>query len=188
MKIVAINSSPRHKGNTQKLIDTCFEPLIDKGHQCQTINIGGERLYGCQACNACIGKTHCIKIDDPMNSWLDIVRDADAIILGSPTYYANITTEMKAFIDRAGRVLGSNGVLLRKVGAPIVVCRRGGAMQTYNSLMAFFGIHSMVVPMSSYWNLGIGREIGEVVNDAEGLKTMINLGNNMAWLLDKIHA
>lgn len=116
------------------------------------------------------------------------IKTADAIILASPTYYANMTSEMKAFIDRTGYILGPTGILARKVGAPIVAARRGGAINTYNTLMAFFGINSMIVPMSSYWNLGIGREKGEVLKDEEGVRTMTNLGNNMAWLLEKLHA
>lgn len=188
MKILAYNGSPRPKGNTRQMIERCLKPLQEKGHETEIIQVGGILLHGCKACLACKKTGHCVFNDDPVNEWIEKMKTADAIILASPTYYANMTSELKAFIDRSGYVLGPTGILARKVGAPIVVARRGGAMNVYNTLMAYFGIHSMIVPMSSYWNLGIGREQGEIQNDEEALRTMDNLGANMAWLLEKLHA
>lgn len=188
MKILAFNGSPRKNGNTSQLIDACFAPLQEKGYETEMVQVGGTLLHGCNGCCSCRQTGHCVFKDDPVNEWIEKIKTADAIILASPTYYANMTSEMKAFIDRAGYVLGPTGILARKVGAPIVAARRGGAMNTYNTLMAFFGINNMIVPMSSYWNIGFGREKGEVQNDEEGLKTMTNLGKNMAWLLEKLHA
>lgn len=188
MKILAVNGSPRTNGNTRLLIDTCLAPLQEKGFETEVIQVGGKLLHGCTGCRSCSKTGQCVFKDDPMNEWVEKIKTCDALILASPTYYANMTPEMKAFIDRSGSLLRPSGILTRKVGAPIVAARRGGAMNTYNTLMAFFGINNMIVPMSSYWNLGIGREKGEVQNDEEGIKTMTNLGNNMAWLLEKLHA
>ena len=121
-----------------------------------------------------------------MNEWIVRMLEADAIVLASPTYFANVTTEMKALIDRAGYTCVMTKMLARKVGAPVVAARRGGAIQVYNTLMAFFGINEMIVPMSNYWNMGYGLEAGAVEDDAEGMRTMEKLGEQMAWLLWKL--
>ena len=113
--------------------------------------------------------------------------EADAVILGSPVYFANLTTEIKALIDRSGFVARANGDMFkRKIGASVVAVRRAGAIHVFDSLNHFFFITQMIVPGSSYWNIGIGREIGEVAKDAEGIETMRVLGRNMAWLLEKL--
>ena len=112
---------------------------------------------------------------------------ADGIILGSPTYFSNVTSEMKAFIDRVGYIGIANDFLFkRKIGAAVVAARRAGAIHAFNSINHFLFIQQMIIPGSSYWNLGIGRQIGEVNNDTEGMKTMENLGKNIAWLLKKL--
>lgn len=186
LSVVAFNGSPRPNGNTSRMIRTVFTELEVAGIAVKEIHMGGKKVRGCIACNQCHNKKleRCIFSDDPMNEWIEAMKGADGIILASPTYFANVTTEMKAFIDRAG--YSCFGLLQRKVGAPVVVARRGGAMQVYNALMAFFGIAQMVVPMSSYWNMGYGLNPGDVAEDAEGMATMKNLGTNMAWLMQKL--
>ena len=186
LSVVAFNGSPRTNGNTSRMIRAAFTELEAAGIAVKEIQIGGKKLRGCVACNQCHNKKlgRCIFSDDPMNEWIEAMKAADGVILASPTYFANVTTEMKAFIDRAG--YSCFGLLQRKVGAPVVVARRGGAMQVYNALMAFFGIAQMVVPMSSYWNMGYGLMPGDVEQDEEGLKTMKNLGANMAWVMQKL--
>ena len=189
LSVVAFNGSPREKGNTSRLIWTVFAELEGEGIGVSEIQIGNNMVRGCTACGTCredptMGR--CKFDDDPVNEWADAMVQADGIILASPTYFANVTTEMKALIDRAGFSRGKQ--LRRKVGAPIVVARRGGAIQVYNTLMAFFGIAQMVVPGSSYWNMGYGLKPGDVDNDAEALDTMTNMGANMAWVLKKLHA
>lgn len=188
MKILAINGSPRANGNTRQLIDRCLKPMQEKGYDTEIIQVGGVLLHGCNACRSCKKTGRCIYNDDPINEWIEKMKEADAIILASPTYYANMTSELKAFIDRTGYPLSTNKLLSRKVGAPIVAARRGGAINVYNTIMAYFGIHNMIVPMSSYWNMGYGLEQGDVQNDDEGMRTMDNLGENMIYLLEKLHA
>jgi len=188
MKIAAFNGSPRKKGNTHILIENLFEPLREAGFECEEIKVGGIAIHGCKACGFCVenpGK--CIQVNDPMNEWIEKMLAADAIILASPTYFANVTSEMKALIDRAGHVsFAAGGLFKHKVGAPVVALRRGGAIQVYNAIMAFYGINEMVVPMSNYWNMGFGEAAGEVLNDEEGLATMKTLGINMAWVLNNL--
>ncbi len=115
------------------------------------------------------------------------MMDADGILLGSPTYFSDLTSEMKAFIDRTGYVCRANGDLLRrKAGAAVVSMRRAGGIHTFNSLNHFFTVSQMVVVGSSYWNLGLGRDQGDVEQDEEGIQTMQTLGENMAWLIKRI--
>ena len=188
LNVVAFNGSPREKGNTSRLIWTVFLVLEAEGIRVNEIQVGGNKVRGCSACGKCRAENldRCYFDDDPINEWGDAMCEADGIILASPTYFANMTSEMKALIDRVGFSRGKH--LYRKVGAPIVVARRGGAMQVYNALMTFFGITQMVVPCSSYWNMGYGLKQGDVDDDEEGVETMRNLGANMAWVLKKLHA
>ncbi|BCR04272.1 flavodoxin family protein [Desulfuromonas versatilis] len=189
MKVVAFNGSPRKKGNTSILVDRVFAELQQEGIETEQVNLTGQPLRGCTACMSCFARKdrRCAIDNDPINGWIDKMLQADGIILASPTYFADVTTEMKALIDRAGMVSKANGDMLqRKVGAAVVAVRRGGAGHVFNSLNHFFFIGQMVVPGSSYWNFAFGREIGEVQQDDEGMNTMANLGRNMAWLLKKI--
>ena len=188
MHVIAFNGSPRPHGTTSRMLRQLFKPLEDAGISTEEVLIGGNKVRGCRSCFKCWERDmpRCIFDDDPVNGWIDKMVQADGIILASPTYFANLTTEMKALIDRGGLSLRNR--LYRKVGAPVVVARRGGAMQTYNALMSFFGIKQMIVPMSSYWNMGYGMAPGDVDQDQEALDTMTNLGTNMAWLLQRLHA
>ncbi len=191
MKVVAFNGSARWNGNTAILINHVLEKLEKEGIETELIQMAGERIRGCTACLWC-KKTKdgtCVLKDDPVNEWIKKMREADGIILGSPTYFADITSEMKALIDRSGYVAKANGEMFRrKVGAAVIAVRRGGAIHSFDTINHFFLISQMIVPGSFYWNVGIGREIGEVEQDLEGIETMQVLGENMAWLLKKIHA
>lgn len=189
MKVVAINGSPRRDSNTGRLIETAFGPLREAGIECEVINLAGKDIRGCTACMKCREKAdgQCHGRKDFGNEIIDRVRDADALILGSPTYFADVTTEMKATMDRVGYVsLGNGNVFARKPGAAIVAVRRGGAVHVFDTINHFFLIQQMIVVGSSYWNFGIGRLPGEVEADEEGQRTMVNLGKNMAWLLGKL--
>ena len=186
INVVAFNGSPRKNGNTARMIRRVFTRLEAAGIGVKEIQVGGNLVRGCVACWACRKNDlkRCAFDDDPMNGWIEAMQAADGIILGSPTYFANVSTEMKALIDRAG--FSSMHLMRRKVGAPVVAARRGGAIQVYNTLMAFFGITEMVVPCSSYWNMGFGLDPGDVGKDAEAMHTMDNLGDNMAFVLQKL--
>lgn len=191
MKVLGINGSARKGGNTADMIKRVFTELEAEGIETEMLELSGKKLRGCIACMKCFeNKDHKCAVDnDFMNEVIAKMDEVDGIILGSPTYFANITTEMKALIDRAGMVARANGNMYhRKVGAGVVVNRRAGSIQAFNALNAFFFIGEMVVPGSSYWNLGIAREKGEVTEDKEGMATMADLGQNMAWLMKKIHA
>ena len=190
MKVVAFNGSPRKNGNTSLLIERVFAPLREAGIETELVQVGGRNLHGCRACYQCFERKdgHCVFDDDTLNECVDKMREADGIILGSPTYFANMTAELKALIDRAGLVNVANGRFLqRKVGAAVVAVRRAGAVSTFDALNHFFQSTHMIIPGSSYWNLAVGREIGEVEGDEEGMATMQNLGTNIAWLLEKLN-
>jgi len=191
MKVVAFNGSPRKNGNTALMIGEVFKVLEREGIECELVQIGGKLIRGCQACAKCreFQNTKCIFDDDLINESIQKMLEADGIIIGSPTYFASMTAETKAFIDRAGYVTRGNGVLLKgKVGAAVTAVRRAGALNVFQGINNFLLVSEMVVPGSSYWNLGIGREIGEVLEDEEGMKTMETLGENMAWLLKKLNS
>ncbi len=188
MKVVAFNGSPRKEGNTSILIKHLFKVIEGAGIETETINVAGKIKRGCTACRKCVENQNkqCVFDDDIINECIAKMLEADGIIIGSPTYFAAMTAETKALIDRAGYVVKGNGNLLRrKIGAAVTVARRAGSINVFQGINNFFFISSMVVPGSTYWNLGIGREIGDVESDEEGIKTMIELGENMAWLLEK---
>ena len=189
MKVVAFNGSARKDGNTAILIRHVFQELEKEGIETQLIQLSGSRIHGCIACMKCFENKdqRCSVKDDNVNDCIEKMLGADGIILGSPTYFANVSTEMKALIDRAGMVSRANSdMLARKVGAAVVAVRRAGAIHVFNSINHFFFIGQLIVPGSSYWNLGMGRQKGEVEKDEEGIQTMKDLGRNMAWLLKKL--
>jgi multimeric flavodoxin WrbA len=189
MKVVAFNGSPRKDGNTFHLISHVLAALEAEGIKTELVQVGGQLLHGCTACFQCFAKKdgRCIQADDMVNDCIAKMRDADGIILGSPTYFADITPELKALIDRGGFVgRANNNLFRRKVGAAIVAVRRCGAIHAFDTINHFFLINEMIIPGSSYWNVGVGREKGEVEKDEEGVATMTTLGRNMAWLLKKL--
>ena len=189
MKVLAINGSPRPKGNTAIMLGWALEELAKEGLEVEMEQIGGQLVHGCKACGAC-GRNRdrrCIQDDDPVNDLIAKMLEADGLILGAPVYFADLTPELKALIDRCGYVANANGRLLeRKAGMAAVVARRAGQVHTYDSINHFFGIMGMFTVGSIYWNLGVARELGEVRQDTEGEQTMRVAGANMAWLLKKI--
>ncbi|MEI7730299.1 MAG: flavodoxin family protein [Verrucomicrobiota bacterium] len=190
MKVIAFNGSPRPDGNTFHLLQHVFQELHKEGIETELINLGTVPIRGCRACYHCFETrdAQCSMKHDIVNESIAKMLAADGVILASPTYFANVTAEMKAFIDRAGLVAKANGGhFRRKVGAAVVAVRRGGEMQVFNALNSFFLISEMIVPGSCYWNMGFGLDKGQVENDEEGVRTMHVLGQNMAWLLKTIH-
>ena len=189
MKVVGVCGSARRGGNTATMIGAVFAPLRDAGIECELIELAAKDIRGCTACRKCFeakdGQCHGRK--DYILEVLPKLWEADGIVLGSPTYFADVSTETKALIDRAGFVSMANGGLLRrKVGAGVVAVRRGGGIHVFDSLNHLFQISQMVIVGSTYWNLGYGREKGEVEGDAEAMRNMANLGENMAWVLGKL--
>lgn len=189
MKVVAFNGSPRKFGNTNLILNMVLDEIKKENIETEVVQLGGNLVRGCTGCRQCtVNKNnHCVFDDDVINSCIEKMRDADGIILGSPVYYSNITTEMKALIDRSGVVSKANGCFLKnKVGASVVALRRGGGVHAFNSMNYLFLANEMIIPGSTYWNMVLGREPGEVNNDEEGVKNMQNLGQKIAWLLKKI--
>lgn len=189
MNVIAFNGSARLEGNTAILVREAFKELQAAGIGTELVQLAGKSLHGCRACYVCFEKKNglCAWDDDFVNECIAGMSRADGIILASPTYYTDVSAEMKALIDRAGMVAGANdGMLRRKAGAAVVAVRRSGAIHAFDTLNHFFLISEMIVPGSSYWNIGVGRNIGEVAGDDEGMGIMRDLGRNMAWLLKKI--
>lgn len=189
MKVVAFNGSPRMEGNTFILLNRVLAEIEREGIETELVQVGNMKLRGCRACYRCFETKdlQCALGKDGINECIAKMVAADGIILGSPTYVTNVTAEMKALIDRACLTIRASGEpLKRKVGAAVVAVRRAGAVHVFDELNHFFQISQMIVVGSNYWNLGIGREIGDVNSDAEGIETMETLGRNMAWLIKKI--
>ena len=190
MKVVAFNGSGRKDGNTRLLLETVLEELRAAEIDTELIQLAdGPPIQGCISCFKCMEKKNmkCAVDTDPFNDYFAKISAADGLLLGSPVYFSDVTAGMKALIERCGFVGRANGnVLRRKVGAGVVAVRRAGANHTLASLNYLFLISEMIIPGSSYWNMGIGRKPGDVKNDTEGLEIMKTLGRNMAWLLKKI--
>ena len=190
MKVIAFNGSARKEGNTSILLNMVCDELKAEGIGTEIYALAGKPIQGCIACYKCFENKNkrCAVEKDIVNECIQKMLDADGILLGSPTYFADVSASMKALMERCGMVSRANGDMFkRKVGAGVVAVRRAGAMHVFNSLNSFFLISQMIIPGSSYWNLAIGRQPGEVSNDVEGVQTMKNLGKNMAWLLKKIN-
>jgi multimeric flavodoxin WrbA len=188
MKVLGINCSPRKEGNTEILIKEVFSALEKEGIKTEFFQLGGKNVNGCIACMKCKkkGDGRCHQDNGVINECIKKMVKADAIIIGSPVYHADINADTKALIEVASYSLGASGrPLKRKIGAGVIAVRRAGAIHAFDSINHFFLINEMIIPGSSYWNIGIGREKGEVLKDEEGMKTMRVLGENMAWLLKK---
>lgn len=189
MKVVAINGSSRKDGNTAILLRTVLKELSAEGIGTELIQLAGNPLRGCTACNKCRENRdrRCVIPSDNFNDYFSTMVEADGILLGSPVYFTDVTASMKALIERTGRVAKANGGLLRrKVGAAVVAVRRAGAVHTFDTLNHLFLYSEMIVPGSIYWNLGMGGDPGQVESDKEGLDIMRQLGKNMAWLIKKL--
>jgi multimeric flavodoxin WrbA len=186
MYVVAFNGSPKVDGNTNRAIRYALAEIESAGIKTNVIHIGGKAVHGCLGCMKCAeNQDRCCSITtDIVNSCIEEMIKADGIIIGSPTYFSDMTAETKALIDRSGFVTRVNGNLLsRKAGAAISVARRAGAVCTVDSIQRFFTINDMVTIGSTYWNVAIGMAPGDVDSDEEGIETMKRLGQNMAWFL-----
>ena len=186
MKVLAINSSARKDGNTALLIHTVFEELKKEGIETEMVQLAGKVIEPCKACWACGGKKNCVHKKDMFQESYEKMVQADGILLGSPVYTANISANMQAFLERASVVADMNRdekLLRHKVGAAATAARRGGALNALDAMNHFFMLQDMFIVGSSYWPIAYGRMPGEVKEDQEGIETMKNLGQNMAYLL-----
>jgi multimeric flavodoxin WrbA len=186
MKVVAINGSPKKDGNTFAAINAVCEQLAKENIECEVIHIGNKLVRGCVSCHQCAIKRNeeCVLQGDDVNSWIQKIKEAEGLILGSPVYFSAIAGTMKCFLDRAFYVASSNDGLFRhKVGVCVVADRRAGGVSTYNQLNNYINYAEMFMPSSNYWNVAYGSSTGEVLLDAEGMQIMRVLGRNMAWLL-----
>jgi Multimeric flavodoxin WrbA len=195
MKVVAFNGSPHKNGNTSIAINIIFEQLQHEGINTEMVQVGGMDIRGCKACQKCRQKKDgfCYGYDndrdDILNDCVKKIYEAEGLIIASPVYFGSVTPETKALIDRVGyiaRSTGSGNLLKRKVGAAVAVVRRQGAGTVLEQINNLFALSEIIVPYSSYWNMAIGREKGEILNDAEGVSTLKKLGENMGWLLKKL--
>lgn len=191
MNVLFINGSPRSEGNTRKLLDQVRNSIEAEGISTELVQVGGTLIRGCLACYRCIElkNRQCSTKNDNFNAIFQKMLEADGIVLGSPTYFADITPELKALIDRAGYISRVNGNLFRhKAGAAVISLRRGGGIHAFDTVNHLFQICGMFTVGSTYWNLGFGgREGNEVENDREGMENMRDLGQSMAFLLKKLH-
>ncbi len=186
MKAVAFNGSPNKNGNTWHALKMVTDELEKEGIATEIIHVGNKAVRGCLACGQCFKKRNeeCIQTEDPVNEWIGLMKEADAIILGSPVHYSAVAGTMKSFLDRAFYVTGVNNSMLRhKVGASVVAVRRSGGLPAFNQLNNFLCYSEMLLPTSNYWNVIHGARPGEVTRDEEGVQIMQTLGKNMAWLM-----
>ena len=186
MKVIAINGSPKKEGNTYHTLNMVGDEIKAGGIEFEILHIGHKMIHGCMACGECaINKDEkCVIKTDDMNQWIQQVKEADGIIIGSPVYYSGIAGTMKSFLDRLFYVSGSNGGLFRqKVAAAVVAVRRTGGSATFDNLNHYLTYSEMMIATSNYWNVIHGRTPGEVIQDSEGKQTMEVLGKNMTWLL-----
>jgi len=184
MYAIAVNGSPRAGGNTEIMLQAALRPLAEKGWETELVKVGGTAIRGCTACYQCFEKkdNRCV-LNDNFNEIYAKLLKADAMILGSPTYFAAVSADLKALLERAGLVaIANENAFAGKIGAAVVAVRRGGATHVFDSINHMYQMSRMIVPGSTYWNMGIGREKEDVLEDEEGLRNMHHLGEVIDWL------
>ena len=187
MKVLGISGSVRKNGNTALIIGQIFESLSTKGIETELIQLADYEIQPCRGCFACKGRGNCVFKNDGFAEIFSHMTEADGIILGSPVYSADVSAKMKAFLERGGVIVATNpGIFRHKVGAAVAAVRRGGGMTTVDTMNHFMLNKEMIVVGSTYWNMVYGKNIGDVLNDEEGMANMRNLGENMAWLLNQL--
>ncbi len=189
MRAIAISGSPRVGGNTETLLRRCLDGLGRHGIQGQLISLRGKTIRPCRACGTCakLRDGTCSLKDDDFHPVFAAMRDADIIVLGSPVYFGSAAPELMALLDRAGYVSRqSGGFFSRKIGGPLAVARRAGHNFTFAQLLFWFMINDMIVPGSSYWNVALARDAGQVTGDEEALATVDRFAENLAWLGERL--
>ncbi|MDD3173567.1 MAG: flavodoxin family protein [Herbinix sp.] len=180
MKVIAINGSPKPKGNTYLALKTVCDELTAQNIETEIIHVGNMDIKGCISCNRC-SEGHCTFSDESFREIVNKIYAADGLILGSPVYYSSISGTMKCFLDRL--FYANRGRMRLKVGASVAVLRRSGGVATFDQLNNYFLISEMMVAPSYYWNVIHGAAPGEALQDAEGISVLKNLANNMSWML-----
>ncbi len=185
MYAIAINGSPRKGGNTEMLLKEVLGELDKGGWEAELVKVGGTSIRGCIACHKCFENkdNQCSVKKDKFNEIYEKMLKADAMILGSPTYFAAVSADLKALIERAGFVAYANDhAFSGKIGAAVVAVRRGGATHAYDTINHMFQMSRMILPGSTYWNMGIGLAKEDVLEDSEGMANMRHLGQAIDWL------
>ena len=185
MYAIGVNGSPRKGGNTELLLKEVLGELDNNGWETELVKVGGTAIRGCIACQKCFENkdNQCSVKKDNFNDIFAKMLKADAIILGSPTYFAAVSADLKALIERAGYVAYANGhAFSGKIGAAVVAVRRGGATHAYDTINHMFQMSRMILPGSTYWNMGYGLNKEEVREDTEGMANMQHLGKAIDWL------
>jgi len=189
LKVIGFNGSSRKKGNTACSMNTVFDQLEKAGIETEMVLVGKEKIQGCVACHGCVKNQNeaCAINDDPVNEWIQKIKEADGVLLGSPVHFSGVAGTMKSFLDRAFFVASVNGGLFRqKVGATVAAVRRSGGISTLETLNHYINYSEMVMPSSNYWNVAHGLTPGQMEEDAEGKQIMEVLGQNMAWIMKLI--
>jgi multimeric flavodoxin WrbA len=188
MKVVAINGSPRHDGNTAHALSEMCGVLRAEGIDTEILQVGGKKIHGCIACYRCWESEEgtCVFNDDVVNEYALKMRAADGLILGAPTYYAGIPGDMKSFLDRV--FFSGSQYFRHKVGTVVASVRRTGGSEVMHQLMHFLELAETVTPPSQYWMVVYGMDKGEAARDAEGIQTVRRNARAMAWLLKMIDA
>jgi len=191
VKVIAFNGSPHPNGNTGQALRIVTEEINKAGIETEIIQLGGTKIFGCLGCRKCaeIRNKHCIRTDDDLNAHIDKMLEADGIIIGSPVYTSNVTSETKALIDRSTFVGKANDFMFRgKIGVPVVVATKAGGTFAYAAINFMFGISQMITIGSIHWNLALGKMPGDILKDEEGVRTFQVLGQNVAWLLHRMRS
>lgn len=190
MRVIAFNGSPREKGNTYFALKMVGEELEKEGIELEIVHVGNKAIRGCIACNGCAKNRdeRCVMGEENfVNEWIQKIKEADGVLLGSPVHFASLGATMKAFLDRAFYVASVNGGLFRhKVGASVVAVRRSGGVPTFDQLNNYLNYSEMLMSSANYWSVIHGLKPGEVEQDEEGRQIMRVLGKNMAWLLKMV--
>lgn len=189
MKVVAFNGSPKKEGNTYQALKIITDILNAENIDTEIIHVGNKKIQGCLACNRCFvtKNDRCINDSDPVNEWIQKMKEADGILLGTPVHYASAGGVLKTFLDRAFYVAGANNSIFRhKVGAAIAVVRRSGGLPAFQELNNYLMYSEMIIPTSNYWNVIHGTAPGDIFEDKEGIQIMSVLAKNYIWTLQLI--
>jgi multimeric flavodoxin WrbA len=189
MKAIGIAGSFREKSNTEFYVNKALETLKDRKIETELISLREKTIKPCIGCYDCVNLHRCTIEKDDFDGIFKKMKEADGIVIGSPVYFSSVVPQLMSLLDRAGFVaLWSGRFFSRKVGGPITVARRAGHNLAFSQLLLWFFINGMIVPGSTYWNIGVAgaRGVRDAHKDEEGIQTVIQFAENMAWLMKKL--